>query len=574
MSELKDKMDYLEKSFQAGKSSLNGAASSVFLRDILEDLSSDPSNYNEYRDKIPMLYDACLNELDKAPSDIKPILLSSVIKNLGIDNLLKEDQSTKLAVFEDLLKNRDEIAQYKDLNNIFNHSFDDKNKRIDLDLMLDLSKSITMDLDSDRLSNKLVNNPEFNDNISKVLASFLAFKDLSEIGDYDLTSNQNKIIEEINEQIIITRKKNNILDEQIEKELPKYKKYSFTNEKTVESQIHGMREEQNMDGVAGIISSHSLETPLRDVKEELKKKQLNDSELLIEQIEWEEKYKAFLKSIGNIKIMTTQDKFAKKFASHGFAPATSSLFGNSIVLTDKFGDPQKTLWNISPLTGTMRLGKDINYAEPELAAQAFNIAALNARRNGWDSVYLNHPGPDQEAKHFLESSIRAMIEVGHYEFEDINVPQKYAHILAHFKNEYVSISPAPNLDEKYAPLNETSMNPEKAIRNDENIESIETEKVDNRKPDASQETIKSEEVKSVDEFFVEDDSVFDESRQIDDAMDVGVDTEAYDLYQNMPDLGDMDLTVPDEIKNKNDKKEPSLDNEDSKSKNRPRLFNQ
>lgn len=573
MSELKDKMDYLEKSFQAGKSSLNDTASSVFLRDILEDLSADPSNYNEYRDKIPMLYNACLNELDKAPSDIKPILLSSVIKNMGIDNLLKEDQSTKLAVFEDLLKNRDESTQYKDLNNVFNHSFDDKNKRIDLDLMLDLSKAITMDLDSDRLANKLVNNPNFNDNISKVLASFLAFKDLSEIGDYDLTSNQNKIIEEINEQIIITRKKNNILDEQIEKELPKYKKYSFTNEKTVESQIHGMREEQNMDGVAGIISSHSIETPLRDVKESLKKKELSDSEILIEQIEWEEKYKEFLKSIGNIKIMTTQDKFAKKFASHGFAPATSSLFGNSIILTDKFGDPQKTLWNISPLTGTMRLGKDINYAEPELAAQAFNIAALNARRNGWDSVYLNHPGPDQEAKHFLESSIRAMIEVGHYEFDDINVPKKYAHILAHFKNEYISISPTPNLDEKYAPLNETSMNPEKAIRNDQNIESIETEQVDNRKPDASQETIKSEEAKSVDEFFVEDNSVFDQSRQIDDAMDVGVDTEAYDLYQNMPDLGDMDLTVPDEIKNKNDKKEPSLDNEDSKSKNRPRLFN-
>lgn len=567
MSELKEKMDYLENTFKAGKSSLNDAASSVFLRDILEDLSADASNYNKYIDKIPMLYKACLEELDKSPSDIKPILLSSVIKNIGVNNLLKEDQTTQIAVFEDLLNNRDEVSQYKDLNTIFNHCFDDKNKRIDLDLMLELSKSLTVDLENDKLTNKLVNNPDFNPNIAKVLASFLAFKDLSEVGNYDLTSNQTKVIEAVNEQIIISRKKNKLLDDDIENEMPKYKKYSFTNEKTIESQIHGMREDQNMDGVGGIVSSHPIETPLQQVKDDLKKKQLNDSEILIEQIEWEEKYQKFLKSIGNIKIMTMQDKFAKKFASHGFAPATSSLFGNSIVLTDKYGDPEKTLWNISPLTGTMRLGKDINYAEPELAAQAFNIAALNARRNGWDSVFLNHPGPDKEAKHFLESSIKAMIEVGHYEFDDINVPKKYAHILAHFKNEYISISPTPNLEEKYAPLTETSLNNENNL--DNKSESIENEKniVNNKN------NTEKEEAKAIDEFEIQDDSVFRQDQQIDDAMNVGVDVDAYDEYRKMPDLGDIELTLPDEMKNKDDRKDPTFNNDDEKPKKRPTLFN-
>lgn len=574
MSELKDKMDYLEKSFKVGKSSLDDTASSVFLRDILEDLSADASNYNQYRDKIPMLYNACLEELDKSPSDIKPILLSSVIKNIGINNLLKEDQTTQIAVFEDLLKNRDESSQYKDLMNIFNHSFDDKNKRIDLDLMLDLNKSLLSDLGDNKLSHTLVNNPEFNDNIKKVFASFLAFKDLSEIGDYALTSNQKKVIEELNEEIILSRKKNKELDEEIEKEIPKYKKYSFTNEKTIESQIHVMREEQNMDGVAGLISSHSIEMPLRDVKEDLKKKELSDSQLLIEQVEWEEKYKEYLKKLGNVKIMTTQDKFAKKFASHGFAPATSSLFGSSIVLSDKYGDPEKTLWNISPLTGTMKLGKDVDYSNPEVAMPAFHIAALNARRSGWDSVYLNHPGPDKEAKHFLESSIRAMVEVGNYEFEDINVPNKYAHILEHFKKEYISISPSPNLDEKYAPLTETSANPENTINKTENVESVENERVQKNDDKPQEKIIEKEEAKNIDEFNIQDDSVFREDKQIDDAMNVGVDTDSYDHYQNMPELGDMHLDIPDELKDKGDKKEPSLDNDGSKPKTRPKLFNQ
>lgn len=434
MSKLRENIEFLKSSKKSGQKKLDDITNSVFLGDILEELSVDEANFLDFKDEIPMIYKACMDELKDAPNDVKPLLLSTVIKHFGINNLIKEDLSMNIPVFENYLESKSPAMIYSEVNELFDHAFDPVNKRIDLDMLLGVAKASLKNPDESKdILSIYVNNPNFGDRLPKVLAAVVSFKELSEVGDYELTSNQKSLLDKISEEIIKSRKASEKLNEEIEESLKEYKKYYFTNEKTVESQIHGMKEEQAAENIGGTISSHSIETPVKEVKEEIKANA--DIPFPIERIEWEEKYQQYLKSLGNVKVMSTYDKFEKRFAAHGFAPATSSLFGDSVISTDKYGDPTKTMWNVSPFTGTMRLGKDVNYYDQQVVAQTFSIAALNARRNGWKSVYLNHPGPDQEAKHFLENSVRAMVEVGNYEYEDIKVPSKYAHILEQLKNE-------------------------------------------------------------------------------------------------------------------------------------------
>jgi hypothetical protein len=447
MSVLKDKIDYLKNGFINGKPTKENQDSLLFLNEIIEEISSDNDNYNEFKNDISLIYSKCIEELKVAPLETKTILLNNIFKNIGIDSSLKEEVKTKTPIFKEFIseKQKEEIVEEIDL--LFNYSFDENYKRIEIDTLLAVSKEALNKEENSNLLSNYINSDKFNKlEVSKIMAATIALNSFTKEGMYNLTENQNVLLENLVIEINNICDKNEDFKKNLDEEVEKYKKFMFFNSLNVESQLHEMKNEI-LDSSNGVISNHPIEESLKETLENNKKRN-KDIELDVETRDWERMYREYLHNLtspeSSIKVMSSSDKFKQKFASHGFAPATASLFGDSIVMADKYGDPQKTLWNISPLTGTMRLSRDVDYSNPALKEQTFAIAALNARRNNWSTVYLNHPGPDQEAKAFLESSIAAMVEIGHYNFEEISVPRKYQHILDHIKNTYATIENGVN----------------------------------------------------------------------------------------------------------------------------------
>lgn len=468
MSVLKDKIDYLKNGFINGKPTKDNQDSLLFLNEIIEEISSDNDNYNEFKNDIPVIYNKCIEELKVAPLETKTILLNNVFKNIGIDSSLKEEVKTKTPIFKDFIGEKGEEEIASEIDSLFNYSFDENYKRIEVDTLLAVAKSaLSQETNSDLLLNYTNSNNFIDSNLTKVMAATIALNSFTKEGMYNLTENQNQILENIVIEIKNVSNKNEDFEKDLEEGIEKYKKFMYFNDLNVESQLHEMKNEI-LDSNVGTISNHPIEENLKETLENNNKKN-KDNKINIEVEDWEKKYNDYLQNLTNmyssVKVMSASDKFKQKFASHGFAPATASLFGDSIVMSDKYGDPQKTLWNISPLTGTMRLSRDVDYSNQELTANTFAIAALNARRNNWNTVYLNHPGQDQEAKAFLEASITAMVEIGHYNFEDINVPRKYQHILDHIKNTYATIENGVDKKEEQVIENKVNNKEEKIIEN-------------------------------------------------------------------------------------------------------------
>lgn len=154
---------------------------------------------------------------------------------------------------------------------------------------------------------------------------------------------------------------------------------------------------------------------------------------LEEYLDWEQKYQEFLKEL-NFKELKVFDK--TKIKANVFSPnqylSTMKLLGDSVVSLNELGNANKTLINVSPLTGTMRLGREISPESPD-GNIAFKIAALNARRKGWDKVYLNHTGKDDEAIPYIKQAIRAMAEHGQYELDQIKVPKRFQALLENYR---------------------------------------------------------------------------------------------------------------------------------------------
>jgi len=435
---------------------LNGEPSTLFLKNIVEELAADFDNVKTYKNNIPTLYTKCMDELRNAPEDVKPLLISTMLKNSGISSTIKEDATTQFPIFKDFLNEKSDSKIYSEVNELLDHAFDEKFKRIEVSTLIDVAKRSLSSNDSENpdILSKYINNDNFinSNRYTDVIGATIAFKELSTISEYNLTNNQQQGLDTIVEAISSVRKRNVDLDKELEEATKKYKKFFYSNDLDFEEQIHKMKEDENLDQSAGMISSHAISSPVKEVINEQKAKK-NNKELEVELIEWERKYQDYLINLGNVKVMSSSEKFKKRFAAHGFAPKTSSLFGDSVVMMDTYGDPVKTLWNVSSLTGTMRLSRDVDYHNPDVCQQTFAIAALNARRQGWDSVHLNHPGPDREAKAFLEGSVKAMIEIGNYSFDDIAVPRKYQHIIDVLKSNYATIENGKDVLKESAPSN-------------------------------------------------------------------------------------------------------------------------
>lgn len=219
--------------------------------------------------------------------------------------------------------------------------------------------------------------------------------------------------------------------------------------------------------------------------------QFHPQDELQEFIDWNQKYQEYLKEL-NLRELKTYDKTKMKMdiTSPNKFLSSMKLLGDSVVSLNELGNPQRTFLNISPLTGTMRLGNDV-MPESEDGAKAFRLAALNARRKGWDKVYLNHTGKDAEAIPFIKESIRAMVEHGNYELDEIKVPKRFQKLLEDYRlsRPGLTISNGANEDPNLDYVSVSSIN------QPQNGESLEEKAMPDKKaPEASkpEETVPSE----------------------------------------------------------------------------------
>lgn len=436
MATLKEKINYITNQFSAGKPAITGEASTEFLIGVINELAADDSNYTEFKDSISAIHKAAMEELSVAPQDSKHLLVSSMLKNAGISTSLKDENTTQKPIFVEFLlekaKNEGHDALNKDVSELMDHAFDEKNKRIEISSLIAITHKASTEaiVDNNNVLNIYVASENFGgDNYIKFCGALMAFDKLRDSFDYDLTENQEHLLK-VTLGVIEKTTANgpDEIKEGLKETEEKYSKFFFSNDLDVEAQLHKVRSEDSLAQSAGMISGHDLGNPIKDILKEQNDNKA-DQEKFDLMMTWEEKYNNYLKSLHDVRIMTSGDKFSKRFAHHGFAPSTANLFGDSIVNCDQYGDPKVTLWNISPLTGTMKLSRDMRYDDVKGCQQAFAIAALNARRQGWNTVFLNHPGPDLEAKTFIKHSFEAMVQIGDYSFDQIKVPKRYQHVL-------------------------------------------------------------------------------------------------------------------------------------------------
>lgn len=440
MADLKDKIEFLKNNYKVGSPALEGQDSISFVRSIVEEIAADVDNYNKHEGDIGVIFKAAMAEMNAAPDDSKHLIAGLVTNNLGITSALEKENETKVAIFEDYVSKKSDDEVFEIVDNVYSTQINTKNKTIEISPLIVLAKEIAAEraenevVDSTDLIKRYFNHNNFTkEGLANVMGATLAFNQLNDVSSYNLTPAQQESLNGITKVFTGYKNTEGELKDLIIKTENKFSKFFYANNLDDEANIHNMMAKENEDMAAGLISGRDLGTPVKELIEEKRKKQ---DRLDVELIEWEKKYQNYLKSLNNIQVMSASEKYARRFASHGFAPKTSNLFGDSIVLKDEYGDPQKTLWNISALTGTMKLSRDVDYSNADVCQKTFAIAALNARRNGWKSVYLNHPGPDLEAKAFLKESVRAMVEIGKYEFEEIIVPAKYQHVIDKLKADY------------------------------------------------------------------------------------------------------------------------------------------
>lgn len=475
MATLKEKINYITNQFSAGKPAIDGEASNEFLIGVISELAADETNYAEFKDSIPAIHKAAMEELRVSTQDSKHLLVSSMLKNSGITSTLKEENVTQKPIFvKFLLEKANELSTEKgndlinkELGELMSHAFDEQNKRIEISSLLAVThKCLTQaTLAEDDIVNRYMASENFSgEDYAKLCGATLAFNDLKDLFDYDLTENQTntlatslKLIEKMQNEAMADPTSN--VDDLILEAKLKYAKSFFSNDLDVEAQLHKVRAEASLEESAGMISGYDIGTPVKQTLKAQEENKADESKFDL-MMSWEDKYNDYLKKLVNVRVMTSGDKFNKRFATHGFAPATANVFGDSIVSCDKFGSPTATLWNISPLTGTMKLSRDIRYDDAAGCQRAFTLAALNARRQGWDEIFLNHPGPDREAKEFIEQSFNAMITVGDYSFDAISVPRRYQYVLDKLILDAQAGTLENNLDVKEEVRNGPALKPE------------------------------------------------------------------------------------------------------------------
>lgn len=330
-------------------------------------------------------------------------------------------------------------------NKLYRSLIDFDNKMVNIDALNDsinsffnIEKKASADLFKNHIS-KVDKDPEF---LYKVI---IAFEKIQQQKSEFITEEQRNKMKKIEECILSLKEKNpEFFKMNAEKADAILEGLEFFNSSDIErSALEHIKKEELKDVEAGVISADALNTPLKKAA-----KNQEERDLYVD-IDWEEKYAEFLEK-NNYKIARFKDKAKQSmktiapFVENGFELVGHSIFGNSLVKVDESNNVEYSLLNVSPLTKTMRFTK-VGENDPS----SYIAAALNARKNGWATLYLNHPGSKDQAVRFLRQSIQAMVEVGNYDYDDIQVPRKYRYILEEMKSKNGLISNVKPQDDAY-----------------------------------------------------------------------------------------------------------------------------
>lgn len=356
-------------------------------------------------------------------------------------------------------------------NKLYRSLIDFDNKMINIDALNDsinaffnIEKKASAELFKNHVS-KIDKDPEFLYNV------IIAFEKIQQQKSEFITEDQRIKMKKIEESILSLKEKNpEFFKMNAEKAEAILDGLEFFNSSDIErSALEYIKKEELKDVEAGVISADALNTPLKKAI-----KNQEDRDLYVD-IDWEEKYAEFLEK-NNYKIARFKDKAKQSmktiapFVENGFELVGHSIFGNSLVKVDESNNVEYSLLNVSPLTKTMRFTK-VGENDPS----SYIAAALNARKNGWATLYLNHPGSKEQASRFLRQSIQAMVEVGNYDYDDIQVPRKYRYILEEMKGKNGLVSNVkPQEDAYYAEEGEhvAPPQPEKKVKEKDEIEFI------------------------------------------------------------------------------------------------------
>jgi hypothetical protein len=180
--------------------------------------------------------------------------------------------------------------------------------------------------------------------------------------------------------------------------------------------------------------------------------------------DWEKKFEDKLLEIDGAYYDTFSKIKRRKFGMFGDIDySNSSLFTVSMITKDEYGHPSSVLYNISRLNQKMEFtGAGLRSGGRGDPINAYEIAALNARKNGWGTVTLNFKGDPREGIEFMKKSIVALRESGNYTFDDIKVPRKYAGVLQKMKDSEFSMSEAPPVGEEEDYANVSTLEKEAA----------------------------------------------------------------------------------------------------------------
>lgn len=384
-------------------------------------------------------------------------------------------------------------------NKLYRSLIDFDNKMVNIDALNDsinsffnIEKKASAELFKNHIS-KVDKDPEF---LYKVI---IAFEKIQQQKSEFITEEQRNKMKKIEECILSLKEKNpEFFKMNAEKAEAILEGLEFFNSSDIErSALEYIKKEELKDVEAGVISADALNTPLKKAI-----KNQEDRDLYVD-IDWEEKYAEFLEK-NNYKIARFKDKAKQSmktiapFVENGFELVGHSIFGNSLVKVDESNNVEYSLLNVSPLTKTMRFTK-VGENDPS----SYIAAALNARKNGWATLYLNHPGSKEQATRFLRQSIQAMVEVGNYDYDDIQVPRKYRYILEEMKSKNGLISNVKPQDDAYYAEEGEKVSPPKEPENQrkekDEVEFIDPRASNKKQPNSNPESAPRNQEESISE---------------------------------------------------------------------------
>lgn len=306
--------------------------------------------------------------------------------------------------------------------------------------------------------------------------------------------------------------------------------------------------------------------------------------------EWEKKFEEKLLEHDAANYNTFDKIKRKKFGLFGDIDySNSSYFTMSVVEKDEYGNPKSTLYNVSRLTKSMEFtGAGLR------SEKSYELAAINARKNGWKTVTLRFNGEPEEGIQFMKKSIEALRETGNYTFDDIIVPKKYANVLEKMREQELTMSEKPleGTEEEYTSLGETNKNKNQEKRAADDMNGVGAEKEPsqnsqepfnderNGSQDETSDIITSEDEDepeyndALDATYQQEPDVMEEGMSSNDDWEVGYDMDEIDnMADRMAEADEVDFSHGEQVisENRGDSPNPDIDvDQDFKPDNRRR----